>query len=233
MSEFPVFPLFVSDYLADTWELNGTEHGAYLLILIHYWKQRIGPKTDTGTLKKVTRLDAKVWKRTAPKVMPFFEVRDGRIYHRRIEKELAIAGEKHKKRVEAGRRGAQAKLSNATSNATSNAQAMHVAKGVANAKHPELYPELLIPPNPHDVGEPDFEEKPKPKNSRAHKTNPRAITGQQKYEAQKRKELERKIQQQVDDAWDEAHRPTREEFLAGVRQAKAVVSGRQEMEDDW
>ena len=169
--------------------------------------------------------------------MPFFEVEDGRLYHKRIEKELALAAEKHQKRVEAGRRGAEAKLSNAGSNAGnnagSNAQAKLVAKGVANGKQPELYPELLNSPLPPTSGGTENEENPTPKNSRAHGTNRRAISGKEKYEAQQRKELERKIEDEVEDAWDEMHRPTKEEFLAGVRQAKAAASGRQASEDDW
>lgn len=166
MSEFPVFPLFVSDYLADTWELDGTEHGAYLLILIHYWKQRRGPESDSGTLKQVTRLDAKRWNKISPKVMHFFEVREGRLYHKRLEKELRLAAEKHEKRVEAGRKGAKAKLSIATSFATSNAQAMLLAKHKQPEPEPELEPlkptHMSEPADSDMAGSTDFSRSKKP-----------------------------------------------------------------------
>ena len=223
MSEFPVFPLFVSDYLADTWELDGAEHGAYLLLMIYYWKQRKGPENDPKTLAKVTRFGDKKWQKVSQKVLPFFEVKDGRLYHKRLEKELKIAGEKHAKRVEAGRKGGEAKASNAGSNAGSNALAM--------GKQPELYPELLNTPLPPTSGGIEDEGKTPPPNSREHGTNPRAVSGREKHEAQKRKDLERKIEEEVEAAWDELHRPSHEEFLNGVRQVKAAIHSSQE--EDW
>ena len=63
-------PFYVTDYLGDTGHLSGPEHGAYLLLLFHYW--RTGPLPDDDAL--LARLEALdvgtgTW-RSLPVMMP-------------------------------------------------------------------------------------------------------------------------------------------------------------------
>ncbi|WP_431014582.1 YdaU family protein [Bradyrhizobium pachyrhizi] len=128
----PWFPFYVGDYVRDTARLTTEGHGAYLLLMLDYWANG-APPDDDETLSSIARLPLEAWIKLRPKIAPFFDVANDKWSHGRIEKELAIADEKHRKRVEAGKAGGEAKAKNkrSPSIATSNAD------------------ELLCQPQPH------------------------------------------------------------------------------------
>lgn len=121
----PWFPFYVGDYVRDTARLTTEGHGAYLLLMLDYWANG-APPDDDETLSSIARLPLEQWVKLRSKIAPFFDVADGRWSHGRIEKELAAAEEKHKKRVNAGKAGGEAKAKNkhSSSIATSNADAL-------------------------------------------------------------------------------------------------------------
>lgn len=121
----PWFPFHVGDYLRDTARLTTEGHGAYLLLMLDYWANG-APPDDDETLASIARLPLEQWTKLRSKIAPFFDVADGLWSHGRIEKELVSAEEKHKKRVNAGKAGGEAKAKNkhSSSNATSNAEAL-------------------------------------------------------------------------------------------------------------
>jgi uncharacterized protein YdaU (DUF1376 family) len=99
-------PLYVGDYLADTGHLNTEQHGAYLLLLMQYWRTGPLPNVDRqlAAIARVTRVH---WDRfMAPVILPLFIVgEDGRLTHKRVDSERAIAQHKSTKRAAAGRTG--------------------------------------------------------------------------------------------------------------------------------
>lgn len=130
-------PLFIGDYLADTTRLTTEQHGAYLLLIMDYWRNGAPPDDDL-ILSNITKMQQRDWKKTKNAVMTFFTLENGAWVHSRIEKELedAAAGkkkaeEKAKKAAEArwGKASAEHKNENTQSIATSNApsilQALH------------------------------------------------------------------------------------------------------------
>lgn len=102
-------PLYIGDYLADTMELNAQEHGAYLLLLMHYWRK--GPLPDDDrVLAGIARVDRKVWQaETGPIVRAFFLPKDGKLHQKRLDAERSIAIEKSERRRAAGSLGGTAK----------------------------------------------------------------------------------------------------------------------------
>ena len=78
-------PLYIGDYLKDTRHLTTTQHGAYLLLLMHYWAHGSLPK-DVTTLRQITGLDRYQWRRNAAAISALFSP-DWR--HARVEKEIA------------------------------------------------------------------------------------------------------------------------------------------------
>ena len=109
MSNRPWMPLDIADYLADTGHLSTLEHGAYMLMIMEYWKQG-GLPDDERKLAKITRLTADQWAdcrdTLADLFMPGWK-------HKRVEEELAKAAEIIEKRRGAAHARHAASKSNA------------------------------------------------------------------------------------------------------------------------
>ena len=101
-------PLYIGDYLADTAHLTCEQHGAYLLLIMHYWKTG-GLPPDESSLKRICGLQGQggenKWRSICLAIAPFFEQPGWR--HKRIEAELQKAEIISTKRKMAGMKGGQ------------------------------------------------------------------------------------------------------------------------------
>jgi uncharacterized protein YdaU (DUF1376 family) len=109
-------PLYVGDYLGDTGHLTTMQHGAYLLLMMHYWRKGELPDDDRQ-LSKITKLPLKTWCDYRATLQDFFY--EG-WKHKRIDAELAKMVRVSEKRAIAGQKGglgsalARMKLENAS-----------------------------------------------------------------------------------------------------------------------
>ena len=94
-------PLYVGDYLRDTRDLSTLQHGAYLLLIMHYW-QHDGLPSDDARLAAIAGLTVAQWRRIREPVQAKFT--DG-WKHKRIDAELARADRVFLQRRLAGRNG--------------------------------------------------------------------------------------------------------------------------------
>lgn len=94
-------PLNVGDYLADTGHLSTTQHGAYLLLIMHYWRKKELP-TDDKQLAAIAKLPLRIWLDMKETIQAFFF--DG-WRHKRIEAEIQRRNEVSEKRAIAGSKG--------------------------------------------------------------------------------------------------------------------------------
>src|ERR1700761_230055 len=94
-------PLYVGDYLGDTGHLTTPQHGAYLLLMMHYWRKGELPD-DNSQLAKITKLPLKTWCDYRPTLQDFFH--DG-WKHKRIDAELLKMMQVSAKRAIAGQKG--------------------------------------------------------------------------------------------------------------------------------
>lgn len=98
-------PMYWGDYLRDTRHLTLEQHGAYLMLIAHYWSTGSLP-SDKKALRQILGLNSeenrKRWESICLAIAPFF---DEQWKHKRVEREL----EKHRvvseKRAFAGRKG--------------------------------------------------------------------------------------------------------------------------------
>jgi uncharacterized protein YdaU (DUF1376 family) len=86
----PWMPLYVADYKADTAHLSTAEHGAYLLLIMHYWSCG-GLPGDERKLARIVGMSFEEWEESRATIKSLFQ--DG-WRHKRIDLELAKAAEK-------------------------------------------------------------------------------------------------------------------------------------------
>ncbi len=116
-------PLYIGDYLADTARLTTEQHGAYLLLLMDYWRSGRLPDNDQ-VLAQISKLSPDAWGNAKAMLKQFFSISDGYWIHARVEKELNLAMQNKAKMHDRALKGAQARWDKQENDATSNAQAM-------------------------------------------------------------------------------------------------------------
>ena len=113
-------PIYIGDYLSATSRLTTEQHGAYLLLIMDYWKN--GPLPDDhSVLAQITRMSNDAWSNASSIVLAFFKHEGKHYHHKRIDAELALAATKKERRVARAKSGAAKRWGNdASSNASSN-----------------------------------------------------------------------------------------------------------------
>lgn len=101
MSKRAWMPLYVGDYLGDTGHLTTAQHGAYLLLMMHYWRKGELPDDDKQ-LAAITKLPIRLWLDCRETIQAFFY--EG-WKHKRIDAELARMQKVSNRRSEAGYKG--------------------------------------------------------------------------------------------------------------------------------
>lgn len=98
-------PIYIGDYLADTGHLTTTQHGAYLLLLMHYWRKRELP-TEDKQLAAIAKLPLRIWLDSKEIIQAFFH--DG-WKHKRLEEEIQKRLVVSEKRAAAGSEGGKSR----------------------------------------------------------------------------------------------------------------------------
>lgn len=95
----PWMPLYVGDYLAHTGHLSTEEHGAYLLLILHYWVTE-GLPAHADDLAMIARMPLDRWNSVQRKLKPFF---NDDWTHERLNQEIDKSKKIIEKRTNAGR----------------------------------------------------------------------------------------------------------------------------------
>jgi uncharacterized protein YdaU (DUF1376 family) len=140
----PWMPLYVGDYLGDTGHLTTAQHGAYLLLMMHYWRKGELPDDDRQ-LSKITKLPLRTWCEYRPTLQDFFH---SGWKHKRIDAELGRMMRVSEKRAIAGQKGglgsalSRMKLENASRSRQPPQRAIAVVGACCNRRRP-LTPRLI------------------------------------------------------------------------------------------
>jgi uncharacterized protein YdaU (DUF1376 family) len=113
MSARPWMPFYVGDYRADTQHLSTAQHGAYLLLIMHYWQHGALPDDDEQ-LARVVGMTPAEWRKNRPVIQAFF----GEGWrHPRIDREIETASQKYQRRMKAAKRGNEVRWGGRNANA--------------------------------------------------------------------------------------------------------------------
>lgn len=107
----PWFAFDADAYTGDTAHLTCEEHGAYLLLMLAYYRsEKPLPATDRA-LASICKLTPERWSECRPAVAPFFIEADGVWRHERCEAEIAKRKAEYEKHVARAKAGANARWS--------------------------------------------------------------------------------------------------------------------------
>lgn len=104
-------PMFWGDYARDTGHLSATGHGAYLMLIKHYWCTGEPLPDDDRQLWRIACCDSPAaWKKLRPIIVEFFSIVDGVWRHKRVDEEI----ERAQANVDAKRHAAHMRWNNQT-----------------------------------------------------------------------------------------------------------------------
>lgn len=109
MPSKPYMPFWVGDYLSATGNLSQGQHGAYVLLILHYWKT--GPlPSDFQQLFNIARARTRTEKENVRQIVSqYFTLTDKVFRNTRLDKELLKFTEIQQKRSDAGLKGSSAR----------------------------------------------------------------------------------------------------------------------------
>jgi len=121
MSPPPYMRMYWGNYFRQTKHLTRSQHGAYLMLLSSLWSEGGKLPADDATLSRHALCTPKEWAEMKAVIMPFFDVRRGKLSNRKVTEELAHYEAIVGKRKSAGKAGAD--VTNAKRSASSAANA--------------------------------------------------------------------------------------------------------------
>jgi uncharacterized protein YdaU (DUF1376 family) len=138
-------PLWVGDYLADTQHLTRDQHGAYLLLLMAYWRNGGPLPDDDDRLAAIVKASRKEWKLLRPAVVEFFNIDLGVWRQKRADTELAVSARRAAEATTKASAAANARWRRQDSGAQQHAP----SNACSNAPStPQAVLELCPPPSP-------------------------------------------------------------------------------------
>ena len=152
-------PIFIGDYLADTMHLTTKEHGAYLLLLLAYWRRGAPLEDSSRSLAASTRTSAEEWAEMEGVIRGFFRadtIEGVRVLrHKRVDAEMKKSNDIKSERSKAGKAGVDKRWrdSKPIANAIANelqTDSKHHSKNIA---HHHYSSKLKTPasPEPSDI----------------------------------------------------------------------------------
>ena len=147
MSSKAWFPFYVGDYLADTQMFTTEQHGAYILLLAHYWTNQ-GPITSNPRdLQIIMGLSKYNFSKNSPAILKKFTEKNEKFYHSRMDREIAKAVEISTVKAKSGKRGGLAKAqASAKQKPTQSQSQPHIVTTTRGTRLPDDWkpePELL------------------------------------------------------------------------------------------
>lgn len=94
MASKPYMPFYTADYMNDTAHFTMAEHGAYMLMIIHYWHTEKPLPNDDKKLAQICKTTTRGYRQVKLSVTDLFTHAGDTLVHKRIEKELQEYREK-------------------------------------------------------------------------------------------------------------------------------------------
>ena len=99
-------PVFIGDYHASTPHLQTHEHGAYLLLMMAYWRNGGRLPDDDKRLAAIAKATPREWKNLRTILAEFFRVEDGFWVQKRLDVELIKAQKNAKTNADRAKKAA-------------------------------------------------------------------------------------------------------------------------------
>jgi uncharacterized protein YdaU (DUF1376 family) len=126
-------PLHIDDFLSRTARISTEDKGAYLMLLMNYWRNQEPLPADDYALANIAGVSIEKWHAISARILPFFIERDGLLHNKRIDAEIAKAVGVSQKRQAAGRKGGRPAKQEESKQEPSEKQLLSVCKPIGTA----------------------------------------------------------------------------------------------------